>query len=218
MPCKLAIFDFDGTLADTFDWFIAVVNEVADKFRFRRIEPHEVETLRGYEARRIIQHLGVPMWKMPLVAREMRGRMSRDIGGIALFPGVDEMLERLAGRGVALAVVTSNSADNVRRVLGPRNFALIRHLECGAAVLGKRPKLRKVLRAAGVAPGEAICIGDEIRDLHAARAEGIPFGAVTWGFTRGDALRALAPEAVFERMEEIAGFFADDPAQASSVR
>jgi phosphoglycolate phosphatase len=169
-----------------------------------------VEALRGYEARRIIQHLEVPMWKMPLVAREMRGRMSHDIGRISLFPGVDRMLEELAERGVALAVVTSNSAENVRRVLGPRNTALIRHLECGAALLGKRPKLRKVLRAARVAPGNALCIGDEIRDLHAARAEGIPFGAVTWGFTHGHALRALAPEAVFERVEEIVGTVADD--------
>lgn len=217
MPCKLVIFDFDGTLADSFDWFIAVVNDVADRFRFRRIEPHEVETLRGYEARRIIQHLGVPMWKMPLVAREMRGRMHRDIGRIALFPGVSEMLAGLAERGVALAVVTSNSADNVRRVLGPRNTALIRHLGCGAAVLGKRPKLRKVLRAAGMSPGESICIGDEIRDLHAARAEGIAFGAVTWGFTHGDALRALAPEAVFDKVEQIVeGVVAGHPRATSS--
>lgn len=203
MPYTLAIFDFDGTLADSFDWFISIINDVADRYRFRRIEPHEVEALRGYEARRIIQHLEVPMWKMPLVAREMRRRMSRDIGRIALFPGVEEMLEGLAEGGVALAVVTSNSAENVRRVLGPRSTALVRHLECGAALLGKRPRLRKVLRAARVAPGQAICIGDEIRDLHAARAEGIPFGAVTWGFTHGAALRALAPEAVFERVEEI---------------
>jgi phosphoglycolate phosphatase len=215
MSYKLAIFDFDGTLADSFDWFMGVVNQVADRHRFRRIEPHEVETLRGYEARRLIQHLQVPMWKMPMVARDMRTRMAAEIGSIALFPGVDAMLERLAGRGVALAVVTSNSAENVRRVLGPRNAALIRHLECGAAILGKGPKLRRVLRAAGVAPAEAICIADEIRDLHAARAEGIPFGAVTWGFTHGAALRALEPDAVFERVEEIADGVA--PASSGSV-
>lgn len=204
MSYKLAIFDFDGTLADSFDWFIGVINQVAEHHGFRRIEPHEVETLRGYEARRMMQHLEVPMWKMPMIARDMRGRLARDIGSIALFPGVDMMLERLSERGVALAVVTSNSAENVRRVLGPRNTALIRHWGCGAAILGKGPRLRKVLRAAGVAPGEAISIGDEIRDLHASRAEGIPFGAVTWGFTHGEALRALHPDFVFETMEEIA--------------
>ena len=35
---KLAIFDFDGTLADSFAWFLSVINEVADRYGFRRIE------------------------------------------------------------------------------------------------------------------------------------------------------------------------------------
>jgi phosphoglycolate phosphatase len=200
---QLAIFDFDGTLADSFGWFVGVINQVAGRFRFDRIDPRELDTLRGYDARAIIRHLRVPMWKMPLVARDLRARMNRDIGSIALFPGVGEMLARLAERGVAIAVVSSNSAENARAVLGPRNAALVRHMECGAAVFGKRRKLRKVLRAAGVRPAAALCIGDEIRDLHAARAEGIPFGAVTWGYTKGDALRALSPEIVFDRVEEI---------------
>src|ERR1044071_7148800 len=106
MSYKLAIFDFDGTLADSFDFFIGVVNQMAERHRFRRIEPHEVETLRGYEARRMMQHLEVPMWKMPVIARDMRGRLARAIGSIALFPGVDAMLERLSERGVVLAGLT----------------------------------------------------------------------------------------------------------------
>lgn len=200
---QLAIFDFDGTLADSFGWFVGVINQIADRFRFNRIDPREMDTLRGYDARRVMRHVRVPMWKMPLVARDMRARMNRDIGSIALFPGVDEMLAELAGRGVTIAVVSSNSEENVRAVLGPRNSDLVRHMACGASVFGKRRKLRKVLRAAGVRPGDALCIGDEIRDLQAAHAEGIPFGAVTWGYTKGDALRALSPEAVFDRVEEI---------------
>ncbi|HET7230381.1 MAG TPA: HAD hydrolase-like protein [Longimicrobium sp.] len=203
MPYKLVIFDFDGTLADSFGWFVGVMNQVADRFRFKRVEPHDVDLLRNHEARHIIGHLGVPMWKMPLVARDFRARMNRDIGSIAPFPGVGEMLERLANGGVALALVTSNSAENARRVLGERHFGLFRHVECGAAVLGKRPRLRKVLRAARTAPADALCIGDEIRDLHASRAEGIPFGAVTWGYTNADALRALSPEVMFDTMDEI---------------
>jgi phosphoglycolate phosphatase len=205
---RLAVFDFDGTLADSFPWFLDVVNQVADRFRFRRIEDAEVETLRGWHARQIIEHLGMPAWKLPLVARDMRRRMAADIGRISLFPGAEEMLRRLAERGVALAIVTSNSAENVRRVLGPRNAALIRHYGCGASIFGKRPKLRRVLRESGVAPAEAICIGDELRDLHAARAERLAFGAVGGGYTALPALAAHAPEALFTRAEEISELLA----------
>jgi phosphoglycolate phosphatase len=205
MRYRLAIFDFDGTLADSFPWFLSVVNVLADEHGFRRIEEHELETLRGQGARQIVAHMELPAWKMPRVALRMRQYMARDIGRISLFPGVDRLLRELAGRGVRLAVVTSNSIENVRQVLGPESAALIHHYECGASMFGKRVKLRAVLRRAGVPAAEALCIGDEIRDLEAARAEGIPFGAVAWGYTTPEALRAHAPEEVFESVEEIAG-------------
>ena len=203
MPYRLAIFDFDGTLADSFPWFLGMVNGLADEHGFRRIGEHEIEMLRGQGARQVAGHLGVPAWKLPRIAHQIRRRMARDIAGIAPFPGVDRLLRDLAGQGIRLAVVTSNSLDNVRQVLGADSAALIQHYECGASLFGKRPKLRAVLRASGVPAAAAICIGDEIRDFEAARAEGIAFGAVTWGYTNPEALRALAPEEVFACPEEI---------------
>jgi phosphoglycolate phosphatase len=205
MRYRLAIFDFDGTLADSLGWFMGAMNACADRFGFRRVEPHEMETLRGYDTRQIIAHLRAPTWKMPLIARHMRARMNADIGAITLFAGVDRLLEELTAAGIRTAIVTSNGEANVRRVLGPHNAARIHHWECGAGLLGKQPRMRKVLRASGIPAGQAISIGDEIRDLHASRAAGIPFGAVGWGFTTLDALRAHAPDAVFETIDEMIG-------------
>lgn len=203
MRYRLAIFDFDGTLADPFPWFVGAINECADRFGFRRVEAHEVETLRGYESRRVMAHLQAPPWKLPFIARHMRARMGADIGGIALFPGVVRLLDELAAARIRIAIVTSNAEQNVRRVLGPRNAALVHHFECGASILGKQPRLRKVLRASGIPAAQALSIGDEIRDLHASRAAGIPFAAVGWGFTTLEALRAQAPDAVFQTVDEL---------------
>lgn len=203
MQYRLAIFDFDGTLADSFPWFLGVFGRLADEFKFRKIEDHEVEAFRGQAARQLMAHLRVPAWKLPWIARRFRQHMAREIGEISLFPGVEDLLRELRRRGVRLAIVTSNSLDNVRRILGPENEALIDHYACGASILGKRPKFRQVLRAARVAPAEAIAIGDEIRDLEAARSEGIAFGAVSWGYTNPEALRAHGPEEMFESLEEI---------------
>lgn len=207
MRYRLAIFDFDGTLADSLPWFRSVVNVLADEHGFRRVEEHELERLRGQAARQIVAHLGVPAWKLPRVAQRMRQLMARDIGLISPFPGVDRLLRELAGRGAQIAVVTSNSVENVRQILGPESAALIHHYECGASMFGKRPKLRAVLRSSGVPAAEALCIGDEVRDLEAARAEGIAFGAVTWGYTYPEALRAHDPEEFFESLEEILSLF-----------
>lgn len=204
MPYKLVLFDFDGTLADSFGWFVGVLNGVAAKYRFRPVAPGELETLRGYDPRQLMRHLGVPVWKLPLIANHMRGLMARDIGGIRPFDGVPAMLAALRGRGIALAIVTSNSEANVRRVLGPDSAALIDRYGCGASLFGKPAKFRAVLKAAGIHPRNAIAIGDEVRDIEAARRVGLACGSVTWGYARADALLAHRPDRVFARVEEIA--------------
>ena len=201
MTIKLVIFDFDGTLADSFGWFSRVLNGVADRYAFRRVEPHEVEALRGLSAREMVKHLGVPAWKLPLIARHMRRLKAREPA--ALFEGTSAMLRTLSARGTALAVVSSDSEDNVRRTLGPALAGLIAHYACGASLFGKAAKFRSVLRHARLSPSDTIAIGDELRDLEAARGAGIAFGAVTWGYTRPDALAAHAPEEMFNSIGEI---------------
>jgi phosphoglycolate phosphatase len=201
---RLVIFDFDGTLADSLPVFLCATNEAAERYRFRRIEHGHVEPLRGMGAREVMRHVALPAWKVPLVTAFLRRRIAERAEEIALFDGVAPMLERLARGGVSIAIVSTNLEPTIRRVLGARLADLVSHYGCGASVFGKRPKLRRALAAAGVAPRDALCVGDEIRDLQAARAEGIAFGAVTWGFTRADALAALAPEHSFARVDEIA--------------
>ncbi len=204
MSYQLAIFDFDGTLADTFPWFIGVVNGVADLYGFKRIESHEVDTLRGQGARQIVRHLGIPAWKLPLIARHMRRLAARDVARIRLFEGADAALRALAGAGVGIAVVSSNGEDVVRRTFGPALAGLVDHYACGAAMFGKAAKFRRVVKASGVAPSRTICIGDELRDTDAARAAGLAFGAVAWGYTRADALRSSGPDLMIERIGDLA--------------
>jgi phosphoglycolate phosphatase len=210
MKYRLLIFDFDGTLADSFPWFLRALDEAAARYRFRPLVAAEVETLRPHGARKMIEHLGVPAWKLPLIARHLRRAMARELDRITLFPGVSDLLPRLAHQGVTLAIVTSNSEENVRRVLGARNASLVQHYACGASLFGKRPLLTKVVRASGVPPETALCIGDEIRDQEAARTAGLPFGAVTWGYTHGDTLRSLDPEELFTQVDELLRVLAED--------
>lgn len=203
MTYRLAIFDFDGTLADTVTWFAGVVNHVADRYGFKRVEERDHETLRGYAPKRLLQALGVPLWKVPMIAYYMRTLLARDIDSISLFEGVDNVLETLSQKGVTLAVVSSNSPENVRRILGPDNLALIDTLSCGVSVFGKAAKLRGVLRRCGVSRREAIYIGDEVRDIAAAHEAHVASGAVSWGYNTVEALRACAPNEIFTSIGDI---------------
>ena len=201
---RLVIFDSDGTLADTLLWMRSIFNELADQHGFRRVEPHEEQRFRNLEGRALLRELGLPLWKLPRVVAAMRKRMTAYNGALRPFPGVPAMLERLAAAGVQMAVVSSNSATNVQRILGPQSAKLIGHYLCGASMFGKPAKLRRALRLTSIPPEQSIYIGDEIRDAQAARDVGMPFGAVTWGQHDEQALRAHGPAEFFRSVDDIA--------------
>ena len=203
MKYKLIIFDFDGTLADTFPFALSILDKVIDKYELKRLEPGEVDLLRGYDARKVMKYVGVPLWKAPTIGRYIRRQLAKEIGRVSLFEGVDGLLRQLSEKGIQLAVVSSNSRDIVRKVLGPVNAALFHYYECGVPLFGKPAKLKKILKQSGLQPEQVICIGDEIRDLQAAQKVKIPFGAVTWGFTTAEALQAERPDELFLSVAEI---------------
>ena len=133
----------------------------------------------------------------------MRKLKTRYIATISLFPGASQMMRTLHDAGVKLAIVSSNAPHNVEKVLGAENVRLIDYMDCGGSVFGKASMLTKVLRQSGVSAQRALCIGDEIRDMEAAKSAGIPFGAVAWGYTKLSALQTHGPKETFSTMDEI---------------
>ncbi len=201
---RLVIFDFDGTLADSGDWFLSVSDHLAQRFGFRRVTPDEIEVLRGRTSREVIRYLGIPRWKLPGIGRYLHALLAQQTEKIALFDGVDALIQGLADAGFKIALVTSNSEGNARAILGPANVARINWFECGASLFGKAPRYRRVLRRAYVEPYEAIAIGDETRDIAAARKAGVTAGAVLWGYAHREALVNAQPDLFFEHPDDVA--------------
>lgn len=194
---RLVIFDFDGTLADSSGWFFDAMNAAAPRFGYRAIDADELEMLRGLGNREILRRIGVRAWRLPAIARHMRAEAARDLHRIDLFSGARDSLAALAWAGVRLAIVSSNSEDNVRAVLG-ESAPLISHFGCGASLFGKAAKFRQAVRKFGIPHSQVIAVGDEVRDIQAARAAGVASGAVLWGYATRDALAQAQPDMVFE--------------------
>ena len=178
-------------------------DRLADEFGFDRVDKDQFAILRRHDAATLLRLHHVPLWKVPFIAARFRRLMAQQIHMIVPFPGVADLLGQLAQAGSTLAVVTSNSCANVRRVLGKKSMGLLAACEGGVSIFGKRAKLRKILRRSGIHPAQAIFIGDEIRDIEAARDAGIASGAVAWGFTALDALKAHSPDMLFANVAEM---------------
>ncbi|WP_242139549.1 HAD hydrolase-like protein [Sphingomonas sp. TREG-RG-20F-R18-01] len=207
---RLVIFDFDGTLADSGDWFLSTVDHLADRFKFRRVSRDEVEALRGKSTRDVIRHLGIPRWKLPAMGRYLHGLLAQQTDRIALFEGIPRVLHALREGGVRLALVTSNAEQNARAILGP-HAALFERLECGASLFGKARCYRRVIRQSRVMVSDVLSIGDETRDIQAAHKVGIASGAVLWGYAHPDALVEMRPDLVFATPEQIVQRVLADP-------
>lgn len=199
---RLAIFDFDGTLADSLPWLRASFQDMIARFDLAPVGDHEIEGLRMMSARQIMARLNVPMWRLPVIVSDMRKRKLAAADGISLFDGAATLLSDLQRLGIAIAIASSDGEDSVRHVLGP-TASLIFHFDCGAAIFGKHRRFRHVARHFGIRPADTICIGDEIRDIEAAHAAGMASGAVTWGYAFPAALQAARPTYLFSSMTEI---------------
>jgi len=190
MDTRLALFDFDGTLADSFAVMVEEFSAVAREQGIRGFGDGPLERYRGMDGRTLMRELGLPAWKIPVIASAMRRRLAQRRSAVTLFPGAADCLAALDEAGITLAVVSSNGRDTVEAVLGPALAARVAPYACGAAIFGQARHFRQVVKASGVAAEHAVCIGDELRDIEAARRAGLAFVAVGWGYALPAALAA----------------------------
>jgi phosphoglycolate phosphatase len=172
------------------------------RFNLTPVPAEEMEGLRGMSAREIMARLNLSKWQLPAIVSDMRKRKLAAASEISLFKGVLAMLTDLQRLGIKAAIVSSDSEASVRQVLGPAT-SLITRFDCGAALFGKHWKFRRVARRLGVKPSDTICIGDEIRDVEAAKAAAMDSGAVAWGYALPAALQAAGPTHLFNSIEEM---------------
>ncbi|MDR0183961.1 HAD-IA family hydrolase [Lysobacter arvi] len=202
MRYPLVIFDFDGTLADSFPFFVKAQYALAQRHGFMAIEEHRVDELRRLGTRELLRELKFPSWKVPIVAADFI-RMMRGAPPVPLFPGVADALRQLREHGARLAILTSNSVENVRRVLDADLMDAIERIDGGAHVLGKHRRIARMLKQAGADASQAIYVGDQVSDGEAARRVGVAFGAVGWGYSHADTLRAMGADEFFETVPEL---------------
>lgn len=203
MHYRIVLFDFDGTLADSFPLFLRAYGDIADRHGFARVDEGALQSLRSLSPQQMIQHVGMPMWKLPFVAADFIAFMRGNLSEVRLFEGVETILETLRKGGIRVAIVSSNAEDNLRTVLGERALRHVDHIESGMSMFGKARRIQRVLQQSGISAREALYVGDQISDHEGAREAGVDFGAVSWGYGCPDSLRAARPEQMFETVADL---------------
>jgi phosphoglycolate phosphatase len=208
MEKKVVIFDFDGTIADTIQEGVRLYNEFAPKYGLKPITPENMTNLRSRQPREGLRELGIPMYKMAFLASKMRTAIRAGIAQAQTFPGMIEVLRELKVRGYHLIIASSNSVDNIRLFL--RNNTMEGYFEqihSGTAIFGKAKQLNQIIKEYGYNREDVYYIGDEVRDIEAAKTARLKSVAVTWGMNDNVALGVLLPEHIINKPEELLDIF-----------
>jgi phosphoglycolate phosphatase-like HAD superfamily hydrolase len=201
---RAALFDFDGTLADSLRDVLAAYNAVAADLSVPAITTEQLMELRKLDHRAVLRELRVPLWKVPRIMTAVRAKLHADSHVAEPFPGIPEALRALERAGFQLGVVSSNSEENIRAFFERHALGLPAIMSCGVSLFGKAARLRKVLARHRLAAAQVAYVGDEVRDVEAGKQVGVRTVAVSWGYGGRGALAAAGADAIADATTQLA--------------
>lgn len=195
------IFDLDGTIANSFDY---IAEFLAREAGVAELTDSQKQHLRGMSMPAMARRLGHPWWRLPSLFIYGRRRMRQAMVHVNPFAGMPDLIRKLHSEGHELFIVSSNSVRNIHQFLHHHNLhTYFLEVYGGISLFGKAPALRQLLRDQQLDKANAIYVGDEVRDIQAAHAIGLPVAAVAWGFARHVDLHSKQPEAYAKTPEEL---------------
>jgi N-acetyl-D-muramate 6-phosphate phosphatase len=189
---RAVLFDFDGTLADSAPDLAAALNRMR---RDRGMQPLAVDATRAYVSMgaRGMLRVGFGMTPEDPAYPAMRAEFLRFYAEAIcvhtrLFGGMAELLAELVRRSIAWGIVTNKAMGLTERivpVLGLQPACVVG----GDSTAHLKPHPAPLLLAAErlqLAPADCVYVGDDLRDVQAARAAGMRAIAVDYGYHGGE--------------------------------
>src|SRR3954451_7135885 len=209
----IAVFDLDGTLADTAPDLIATLNRIMDREGLPRVRLEDARELIGAGARAMVSR-GFELAGLELTPQRLEDLFQDFLAiyaehlceGSRLYPHVEMALDELEARGFTLAVCTNKAFGHSVRLLGALGVASRFAAICGRdsfPFFKPDPRhLTLTIEQANGDPARAVMVGDSRTDVATAKAAGIPVVAVTFGYTDVP-VRDLDPDAVIDGFDEL---------------
>ncbi|MFP4007917.1 MAG: HAD-IA family hydrolase [Spirulinaceae cyanobacterium] len=195
MNPRLIVFDFDGTIANTPQTIVAIVNRLAAEFGYKSLNEAEILALRGLSSREIVRQSQVSWLQLPFLLRRIKKELNQEIDKVQPIVGIEDALKVLKSEGYRLGILTSNLQENVTVFLETNNLQdVFEFIYPDASLFGKHRQIRRLLRLNALTPSELVYVGDESRDIEAARKSGVWAIAVGWGFNAPELLVQHHPD------------------------
>lgn len=200
---RYILFDFDGTLVDSMHIVIEVYNQLADKYKAKKIEQKDIAHIQGLSIMERSTFLDFKLYKFPFLALDIYKLYKNSIKDLVLFDGIKEVLEELNACGFQLAIVSTNSEQNIRECLQNNQIDVITEIICSNNMFGKNEDIKRFLKKHKLKESEVIYVGDEARDILAGKKSGVKVIWVSWGYDQIENANKEQPNYIVNKPQEI---------------
>lgn len=202
------VFDFDGTIADSFGMVIKILGELSNDPVFRDIAPEQMEQLRNEGIRKLMKTKNtISMAQLPFLVRRFRQELNNKLSTINPIKGMPEVINSLKNK-YKIAVISSNAKENIETFL-KNNGIDVDYIYSGSSIFGKSKVINAFIKKEKINRGDVIYIGDEDRDIEAAHKSHIFSIAVSWGYNSEKVLMGASPNILIKKPEELINIFLD---------
>lgn len=204
MTVKVILFDFDGTIADTYQAIAKITNQLSTEFGYKALDQEELVLIKNLSSREIVKRSEISIFKLPFLVRRVRAELSKEIAELEPITGIVPVLLELKKQGYILGIVTSNNQENVNIFLAKNQIDhLFSYIYSSTAIFGKHRVLNQVIREHKIAQSDIIYVGDETRDIRSARKSLVSVVAVSWGFNAAEILQEHQPDYLIAEPSEL---------------
>ena len=201
---KTVILDFDGTIADTFGVIVEMMDKIAEELGLKRLNRGQAKKLRDKTAREIMEFFEVSIFQVPFVMRKLRTMFGEHLDDVEMITGISDVLMELKKRKYNLGIVSSNNKNGVEKILMREGlYEFFDFIVTGSSLWGKDKILRRVLKKHELKLDEVVYIGDETRDIEAAKKVKMDIISVSWGFDSNSLLKKHNPTVLLHAPSEI---------------
>lgn len=211
MTGKIFIFDFDGTIADSLTTLVKIANELADEFGYDLVTENDIIRLSNLSSRDVLLQSPVAPYKIPFLLRRIKKELNQHIANLKPFVGIKEALIYLKTQQFKLGIVTSNTEDNVIKFLENNQLEYyFDFIYSSHSIFGKNKVINKLIQKHQLLIDEIVYVGDETRDIEAAKKSKIKVIAVSWGFNSTDILAQYQPDFLISTPHQLTEIFPVD--------
>lgn len=202
---KVLIFDFDGTIADSLETIIEISSRLIDRYNHKKKIPKEkaIALMRNKKLQEIFKEFGISSIKIFFGLRKIRSELNKEIEYLKPIRGIQKVIREIKKRDFKLGILTSNSKNNVKKFLRKNNLDLFDFIYSEASFFNKHKVINHLLKKQKLKREEIVFIGDETRDVEAAKKEKIRIIAVSWGYNSKKLLAKEKPDFLVDKPKEI---------------